>query len=137
MRRWNNAIGEKGDLADIVVAIIALAETQGRVKVRLDDYYRVFVLLSESFPSLFPVIDKEKAGDYIYSKALGNALQGALGIGLQIANPMFQYLQIPEGQCTQVLTRLERRTGPRFVSRLRPVAIKFNKLVAAESQTEC
>jgi len=132
MRDWTRLVGETGDLADIVVIVLSLASERYNVsRVELDRFYGVFSELHHEFPQLIPELDATTLNGYVYSRALSDALENALRLGVQIANPRFQYLEILQDRARTNLERVGARTGADFLEALRPVAETFAQRVQA------
>jgi hypothetical protein len=132
MRNWTRLVGETGDLADIVVAVLSLASTDYNVsRVELDRFYGVFNELHTEYPDVIPELDATTLNGYVYSRALSDALENALRLGVQIANPRFQYLEIVQDRAQKNLERVGARTGRQFLDALRPVAQTFAQKVQA------
>jgi hypothetical protein len=132
MRDWTRLVGETGDLADIVVAVLSLASADHNVpKVDLDRFYGVFSELHTEFPDVIPDLDATTLNGYVYSRVLADALENALRLGVQIANPRFQYLEISQDRARTNLERIGARTEQGFLEALRPVAGTFAQKVQA------
>jgi hypothetical protein len=132
MRDWTRLVGETGDLADIVVVVLSLASTDYNLpRVDLDQFYDVFSKLHTEFPEVIPELDATKLDGYVYSRLLADALENALRLGVQIANPRFQYLEISQDRARTNLERVGARTGQSFLDALRPVAGAFAERVQA------
>ncbi len=133
MREWTRLVGETGDLADIVVAVLSLASAEHNLpRVDLDQFYGAFTDLRAKFPNVIPELDATVLNGYVYSRALSDALENALRLGVQIANPRFQYLEISEDRARTNLQRVGARTGPEFLTALGPVAESFAHSVQAQ-----
>jgi len=124
-------LGKPGALADIIVAVLSLATIDhGLKKVSSPDFYRLFQRLIEEFPRKFPPITFERSGRYVYSKVLGDALERALRLGVQVMNPRFLYLGIEEAEDAQRnLELIGENTGKAFIENLRPVADRLVNLL--------
>lgn len=130
MRDWTRLVGETGDLADIIVVVLSLASAEHNLpKVDLDRFYGVFSELQEQFPEVIPDLDATTLNGYVYSRALSDALENALRLGVQIANPRFQYLEISKDRARTNLERIGARTEQGFLEALRPVAGTFAQKV--------
>ena len=58
MREWTRLVGETGDLADIVVAVLSLASAEHNLpRVDLDQFYGAFTDLRAKFPNVIPELD--------------------------------------------------------------------------------
>ena len=134
LRSWRRLVGETGDLADIVVATLSLASMHyGVAKVSLSDFYEEFGKLQQEYPNLIPDLQTGREAGVIYSKVLGDAVESALRLGVDIANPRFQYLVVSPDKGERALQRLRKRTGDEFIDKLEPVAAS---LAAALRSTE-
>ena len=130
LRNWRRLVGETGDLADIIVATLSLASTENDVsRIRLVDFYSIFDQLQKEFPDVIPLLHSTRANDYVYSKKLAGSLESALSIGIRIANPQFQFLEVDETIGKSNLERIQRRAGEDFIERLKPVAKRLAELV--------
>lgn len=115
--------GETGDLADVVLTTLSLASSRyGVERVDLGDYYAYFDRLKGEFPNEMPIFHSVQMGQFLYSKALATALENALRLGLRIANPRFQYIEVTKELADRNISRLSKRAGTNFVERLDPIA---------------
>jgi hypothetical protein len=121
------SIGKPGDLADTIVAVLSLASIEhGLKKISLPDFYMLFPRLVQDFPERFPPMRFEQTGRYVYSKALGDALEHALRLGIEVMNPRFQYIGVRDTtDAKRNLELIEGNTGGDFIQNLRPVAAKL------------
>lgn len=134
MRNWSRLVGETGDLADVVVATLSLASMNHKLlRLDLDQFYDVFSSLQKDFPKLIPELHATRLNGYVYSKPLGDALENALRLGVQIANPRFQYLEVPEDRAQKMLEGLRVRAGDEFVTSLAEVADELATRVSQSS----
>ncbi len=119
-------VGETRDLADVIVATLSLASVRhGMPKIRLSDFYKEFEKLQKNFPDLIPDLQTSREAGVIYSRVLGDAVEGALRLGVDIANPRFQYLVVSQEKGQRALERLRKRTGDEFIDHLDPVAAEL------------
>ncbi|MGD0013160.1 MAG: hypothetical protein ABSD56_01860 [Bryobacteraceae bacterium] len=127
---WTRPLGEPGDLADTIVVLLNLAAVEhGFHKVSRPDFYSVFLQLKEEFPELLPPMVFTQTGDYVYSKALGDALEHALRFGVDPLNPRFYYLGILDpADAPNNLQLVRENTGADFIEALRPLAARFAEL---------
>jgi hypothetical protein len=95
----------------------------------LVDFYSIFDQLQKEFPDLIPPLHSTRANDYVYSKKLASALESALSIGIRIANPQFQFLEVEKTIGEKNLERIRRRAGEAFIERLKPIAKRLSELV--------
>lgn len=129
MGHWNRTMGENGDLADVVLGAISLASVDhGLERLSLDDYYRIFVRLREDFPDLIPELFTTNWEVSVHSKVLSDALEKALRLGLDIANPRFFYIEVKKQSGIQNIRWLEGRTGGPFIQKLKPLAHRLVEL---------
>jgi hypothetical protein len=132
MRDWTRLVGETGDLADIIVVVLSLASVDHNLpKVDLDGFYGAFKDLQAEYPQIIPELDATTLNGYVYSRALSDALENALRLGVQIANPRFQYLEISPDRARTNLERVGARAQKGWVDQLRPVAGKFAEKIQA------
>jgi hypothetical protein len=134
LRDWRRHVGETGDLADIIAVTLSLASTRhGVSKIRLNDFYRQFGRLATKFPEVIPELHMTSIAGFAYSRPLGEALEEALRLGPDIANPRFQYIVVQPNDGTRNLERIRKRAGQLFIDKLQPVAAD---LAAAANETD-
>ena len=134
MHDWLHSMGKTGDLADIIVATLSLASVNyGVSKVRFSEFYELFARLEEEFPSLIPKLGAKQTGGDTYSKTLATALESALRLGVRIANPRFQFLEVPRPIGQRNLERLQKRAGEKFIEDLKDAAKYMANRVNKES----
>lgn len=128
---FTRTLGEPGDLADIIVVTLSIARLDHNLlKVSRRDFYDVFCTLSREFPKEFPQMVFTRSGEYVYSKTLGNALERAVRLGVEVMNPRFCYFGIKdEGDARSNLKLVQDNTSKRFIQELRPVAKRLAALV--------
>lgn len=128
-RDWKSPVGVPGDLADVIVGTLSLASLSGLKKVSKPEFYGLFLQLQKDFPDLFPQVVFTHTGKYVYSKALGDALERALRLGVDVMNPRFYYIGVEKKEdADRNLELICENTGTEFVERLRPVAVRLAEL---------
>ena len=126
---WNRPLGEPGDLTDIIVVVLSLAHEHGFTKVSRPDFYEIFSQLRSKYPTVLPEMVFTRAGEYVYSKTLGNALERALRSGLDTMNPRFFYFGVLKKEdAERNLALIKANTSNEFIDGLRPLAEDFAKL---------
>lgn len=111
MRTWMRPAGEPGDLPDFIIGTLALASVQHhRPRVGLSSFFKLFAQLGKEFPGVIPEFNQIEAGSMLYARLLGDALEEAELLGVEIVHPRFQYLQVPSDRGRTFLDRLRRRT---------------------------
>jgi hypothetical protein len=126
LRSWTRPVGETGDLADVIVTVLSLASADHNVsRVRLSDFYQVFSQLQNEFGDRIPDFYVSHIAGYPYSKALSEAVENALRLGVQVANPRFQYLEVTKQATERILRNIRGRAGEDFIDGLRPVAARL------------
>jgi hypothetical protein len=125
---WTQVLDQ---IADTILGILSLAsKDHGVSRLDMTEFYQVFADLESEFPNLLPVgLDLSRTGQYVYSDALGDALQRALSRGIRIANPHFQYLEIPADVAERNVERLRKRLGNEFLTTLSQAAESLAKRV--------
>jgi hypothetical protein len=128
---FTRTLGEPGDLADIIVVTLSIARLDHNlVKLSRSDLYDVFCTLSREFPKELPQMVFTQSGEYVYSKTLGNALERAVRLGVEVMNPRFCYFGIKdEGDARSNLKLVQDNTSKKFIQKLRPVAKRLAALV--------
>ena len=128
---WRSPGGQPGDLADVIVGLLSLGNTHHEIKkVSKPDFYRALSQLQEEFPDRFPGVVFTGTGEYVYSKSIGDALERALRLGIDVMNPRFYYIGVQEREDAERNLRLIREnTGGSFLEMLEPVANRFAALV--------
>jgi hypothetical protein len=138
LRRWTRPVGETGDLADVIVTVLSLASVDHNVsKVRLSDFYQVFSQLQSEFGDRIPNFYVSHIADYPYSKTLSEAVENALLLGVQIANPRFQYLEVTRQTAQRILHNIKERAKEDFIENLRPVACRLADNLKDTAQQPC
>lgn len=130
---FTRTLGEPGDLADVIVVTMSIARlNHGLVKVSRSDFYDVFRTLMREFPKRFPAMVFTQSGAYVYSKTLGDALERAVRLGIEVMNPRFCYFGIKdESDAKSNLELVQDNTGKRFIQDMRPIAKRLAVLAGA------
>jgi len=126
-RDWRRPIGESGDLADVIAAILSLAaQISNETKIPMSKFYSGFASLAKQYPDLLPDVHTTNVGGIVHAPELSEALEGAQRIGVGISNPTFQNLFFLDMDRAQnVLGLIQKREGKEFIERLRPLAQTF------------
>jgi hypothetical protein len=132
---WRNPVGQPGDLADVVVGVLSLANVCHKIqKVSKPDFYRISLRLAAEFPDLFSGVVFTQTGEYVYSKVLGDALERALRLGVEVMNPRFYYIGVhDEVDAARNLNLIRENAGKDFVEALKPIANRFVTLLGDPS----
>jgi hypothetical protein len=130
---FTRTLGEPGDLADIIVVTMSIARLDhGLMKLSRSDFYDVFRRLTREFPKKFPPMVFTQSGEYVYSKTLGDALERAVRLGIEVMNPRFCYFGIKdESDAKSNLKLVQDNAGKKFIQDMHPIAKRLAVLAGA------
>lgn len=120
LRSWERLVGVSGDITDIVLGLLAtLAEDYGILYLKMEQYYRAFILFWQQHPQMAAGTDVSKWSESAYRHRLSFVLEMASSLGIEYGNrPRDIMVRNPQA----VLGRLEERVGPEFIGRLRSMS---------------
>ena len=133
-REWRRPLGELGNFADRLLAILSHASVAGVPEIRDSDLYESFAQLEQEFPHLVPRLLMRQQPSF-YSRRLGETIGELVWLGeLEISASTFRDYEIASENAEQNLTRLRESVGDDFVDDLQPVGVRLAEFVK-EKQT--
>ncbi len=112
-------------LRDTVLGLISLMASQGRTRVPITEFFKIFGDLHEKFSSLLPPMLFTHTAHSAYSKQLDDALQSLVGYSVELPNPTLQCIELQDQVAKRHLIWLEKKFGRNFIDCLEPFARSF------------